>query len=390
MNTPISNGRAAHRALLRITLAAVQVFAWIFVFQYLYVRAGGNMAQAISSLALTFALVHIIVILLTPFTARRLRNGFKRPMFYGVISLSAAFAVLCASFAGYLGPIGWGVGIFAVLLGVYRAFYWVPYEFAREVGPSTRHPAWEIVAAIAPAVAGVSLAMSPVASVILLGLGAAGALVSLVPIMRIADMHEGFQWQYRQTFHELFAPSHRRMLYESLASGVEMAALILLWPLIIFLLLDWSYPMLGIVLSLTYLVALILRFVLRKPLMATSTPMRAILASSAWVMRLAVGGAAGVILVDTYFYVGSRASGRGVDYTTFEHSADNSTYIDEYTALKEMGMGIGRVLMSLFVAMLVTVVSVPLMFIIAFLCAAAAAGLAVLLSQTHAHTAQVL
>ncbi|MFA7310006.1 MAG: hypothetical protein WC050_03830 [Candidatus Paceibacterota bacterium] len=103
-------------------------------------------------------------------------------------------------------------------------------------------------------------------------------------------------------------------------------------------------------------------------------------------MRLAVGGAIGVILVDTYFYVGSRASTRGVDAGSYEHSADNNTYIDEYTALKEMGMALGRILLCLLVAFMAPVASLSITFIVAFMCAAAAAGVSVYLSQTPVRT----
>jgi hypothetical protein len=375
--------RIWHRTLLRIALSGVQVFAWIFIFQYFYVRSH-SIAEAVSSLALTFALTHVVVILLTPWSARRLRHGFKRLMVYALLSLAAAFTVLAASFAGYLGPIGWGVGFFAVLLGMYRALYWVPYEVAREATPTRRVAYSEYLVAIVPAAAGLFLTSTIYAPVALLAIGAAGVALSLIPLLGMADVHEGYAWRYRESFHELLSKSHRRLLLESMTSGIEMATLLLLWPLVIFLVLGWSYPMLGIVLSLTYIVALILRAVLRRPLKAATMPIRALLAASAWIMRLAVGGAVGVVLVDTYFYVGSRATSRGVDMSAHEHSADNNTYVDEYTALKEMGMALGRIIMCLLVAVLAVSFSLPIAFTIAFICAAFAAAAAVYLSQSGA------
>lgn len=372
--------RPIHRWILRLALSAAQVYSWIFLFQFFYMRSGANIAEALSSLVLTFALMHVIVVLLTPIAARRLRSGFKRLIFTGVLALASAFAVLCASFAGYLGPIGWGIGIFAVLMGVYRAFYWIPYEFSRTVAPGSAGPLWEASIAFVPAIVGVSLALDAYAALALLAAASLIAMLSLIPLFNMRDSQERFIWSYRQTFHELFTIGHRRMLFESIASGMEMMVLILLWPLTIFLLLDWSYPLLGIVLSLTYIAALSLRRILKKPLQFASTPLRAILASSAWILRLTVAGAAGIVLVDTYFYTGSRVSTRGTDMMTSEHGADNNTYIDEFTALKEMGMAIGRILMSLAVVGLLLLVSVPITFIFVFLMAAIAAAVSVLLS----------
>ncbi len=377
-----STGRIWHRTILRIALSSAQVFAWIFIFQFFYVRAG-SVPGAVASLALTFALTHVIIALLSPLAAQRVRRGFKRLMVYGVLSLAAAFSILAAAFAGYLGDIAWGVALFALLVGVYRAIYWVPYEVAHEATPA-RRPVWtELLVALAPAVAGLALTVSPIAPVALLSAAAGITLLSLLPLVRMRDVHEGFAWGYRQTFHQLFAPERRRVLLESVANGVEMAALLLLWPLVVFLLLHWSYPMLGIVLTVTYIVAIALRRVFQKPLALVSMPIRALLAASAWILRLTVGGAVGVVLVDTYFYVGSRASARGIDMSTYEHAADNNTFVDEYTALKEIGMAIGRIAICLVVAMLASAVSLTLTFIAAFLIAAAAAALSVYLAQAQ-------
>ena len=374
------NPRLWHRTLLRTALSGAQVFSWIFVFQYFFVQSG-NVSYAVSSLALTYALTHVVVVLLTPWTAGQLRHGFKRLVIYSVLALSAAFTVLAASFAGYAGDFGWGVGIFAVLVGVYRALYWVPYEVAREATYARRGLLSEVVIGLMPAFAGLYLTTGPIATIALLGIAACMCVVSIVPLMRMDEVREGYAWNYRQTFHEMFAPARRRVMLESLAGGIEVATLILLWPLVIFILLAWSYPMLGIVLSVTYLLALLLSKLLKRPLAVVSAPIRALLAASAWIMRLAVGGAVGVVLVDTYFYLGSRSQPRGVDMGTYEQAADGNTFVDEYTALKEMGMAIGRIVMCLLVAVLASLVSLPLTFLITFLCAAAAAAFAVYMTE---------
>jgi len=382
---PLSRARALHRVLLRVTLSAAQVFSWIFVFQFFYVRYG-SIAGGIASVALTYALTQVITILLTPWTARMLRHGFRRLLVYAVVFLACAFTVLAASFAGYLGGLGWGIGLYAVFMGAYRAFYWVPYEVAlvgqaREIMPSRTRYVSEILVAIMPALAGFLLTSGPVAPIVLLSAAALLAVVAVLPLTGMRDTHEGFIWKYRQTFHELFAHSRRRMTLEAVMHGVEGAALLLLWPLVVFVLLNWSYPMLGIVLSVTYLFGLLIRGLFHAPLSRAGSPVLALLAASAWIMRLTVGGAVGVILVDTYFYVGSRPQRRGIDTATYEQSADNTTFVDEHTALKEMGIALGRLLVCLLVVMLIAVASVPLTFMIAFLCAAGAAAYSIYLAR---------
>src|SRR3989344_5549713 len=362
---PLSRARALHRVLLRVTLSAAQVFSWIFVFQFFYVRYG-SIAGGIASVALTYALTQVITILLTPWTARMLRHGFRRLLVYAVVFLACAFTVLAASFAGYLGGLGWGIGLYAVFMGAYRAFYWVPYEVAlvgqaREIMPSRTRYVSEILVAIMPALAGFLLTSGPVAPIVLLSAAALLAVVAVLPLTGMRDTHEGFIWKYRQTFHELFAHSRRRMTLEAVMHGVEGAALLLLWPLVVF--------------------GLLIRGLFHAPLSRAGSPVLALLAASAWIMRLTVGGAVGVILVDTYFYVGSRPQRRGIDTATYEQSADNTTFVDEHTALKEMGIALGRLLVCLLVVMLIAVASVPLTFMIAFLCAAAAAAYSIYLGR---------
>lgn len=371
--------RMVHRALVRIALSGAHVFAWIFVFQYFYVRSG-SLAGGVASTALTYALSHAIVVLLTPYAATRLRNGFKWTLVFATLSLAAAFAILSASFAGHTASVGWGVGLFAILMGIYRGLYWVPYEIAQTVYPA-RASRSDLLIALSPALAGLFLTSSAIAPVELLGASAIVALFALVPLARMQDVVEGYSWSYRGTFHQLFADARRPLLVSSVVSGIEAAALLLLWPLAMFMLFKWSYPTLGIVLTITFIITHLARRALHRPMMHASTGITAFSAVSAWVMRLAVGGAVGAVLVDTFFYTGSQASARGVDMLSFEQAADNNTYIDEHTALKEIGMGIGRILLCLFVVSLSGAVSIAALFIIAFVVAALAAAASVYLSH---------
>lgn len=367
--------RALHRVLTRIALSGAHVFAWIFVFQYFYVSTG-SAASGVASTALTYALSQAINVLLTPYAAARLRHGFKWTLVFATLALAAAFAMLAAAFGGYTVSIGWGIGIFAVLMGIYRGLYWVPYEVSRALHPD-HMLRYDILIALAPAVAGLFLTIGPYAPVELLGTASILTLSSLVPLVRMRDAVEGFSWSYRATFHELFDPARRRFLAASFVSGFEGAALLLLWPLAMFMVFKWSYPTLGIVLTVTFLVTFFARRMLQGPMRHASPGITAFSAGSAWIMRLAVGGAVGAVLVDAFFYTGSQAGVRGVDMLSFEQAADNNTYVDEHTALKEMGMGLGRIALCLVAAVLAGIVSIASLFIISFATAALAAAVSV-------------
>jgi hypothetical protein len=374
-----SGARTIHRALLRAALSAGHVFAWIFVFQYFYIRYG-SLAVGISSTLLTFALSQTVTVLLTPWCAQRLRFGFKRMLVYATLFLAAAFAVLAAAFSGSLGTMALGVACFALLIGGYRALYFTPYAVAesRETGKTTY--LWELLVAFAPGAAGLLL-MEPTSAVLLLGLVSALLVAAMLPLYRIPDIREGYSWGYLQTFHELFAPQRARMLFESLMEGAEGAALLILWPLLVFVLLGWSYLTLGLALSCTFVLAFLLRALFERSISRMNPGLSALINASAWLMRLGVGGPIGVVLVDTYFYIGSQPRRRGFDMHAFEQMADNTTYIDEHTALKEIGLALGRLLVCVLTAALLAFLSIPLTFLVVFTLIAIAAASSVYLSQ---------
>lgn len=369
-----------HRLLLRGALSLGAIYAWIFVFQFFYVQQGA-VGPALASVLLTYALSQVVLVLLTPYTAQRIRYGFRRLLVYASLILAAAFATLAAAFAGVLPDPVFAIGLFALLMGLYRACYWTPYAVSRVVSPARPDILFEVLIAAAPACGGFLLTLGPTSPVLLLSFSAGLALLALVPLAFIQDAREGYAWSYRGTFHELFSKARRRVTFGTILSGMEASALLLLWPLAIFILLGWSYPVLGLVLSVTFLLSLALRHFFKAPLEKISTPLSMVLTASAWIMRLGVGSAVGVVLVDTYFYTGTPARGRAIDSHSFEQVADNTTYVDEQTALKEVGLGIGRILTCLIAASLASLVSVPMLFLVVFLCAGVAAAGAVYLSR---------
>ncbi|MAF59545.1 hypothetical protein CL631_01700 [bacterium] len=66
----------------------------------------------------------------------------------------------------------------------------------------------------------------------------------------------------------------------------------------------------------------------------------------------------------------------------YDHSADNSHYIDEFTTLREMALGVGRVLILGLVVIFVSFGSIKIAFV-----AAAVAALLVTLLNRQIHVA---
>lgn len=366
-----------HRLLMRAALSFGHIFAWLFAFQYFYLTYDGSVEMAFFSVLLAYALTQVITVLLTPWSAKRMRHGVRGSMIMATISMAIAFGFLAAGIGGMLVHIGWGVLAFSIFMGVYRALYWIPYELtATSMKPFVHY----LIAAL-PMVAGILLAWKVPPQVLLFATTVA-ALIAIIPLSAIKNVHEGYTWKYRETFHVLFDRAHRTILKQSIVEGIEATALLLMWPIAVFVLLEWSYGLLGIVLAFTMFASLTIKHILRS-FKTTEVPVtvEAALAGSAWVMRLLVATPLGVVLVDSYFH-GSKPSARGHDIEGFEHAAENKTYVDEFTALKEIGMGMGRIIAALLGAALLYFLSFSAAITTVFVLAAISAVYAVYLARS--------
>lgn len=329
---------ALHRYTIRFALASSIVFAWVFVFQYFYVRTE-SLSSALGGAALTYALSQIVIALLTPWTASRIRHGLKRSMVFGVLALAAAYTSLGVAFSGDLGDIGIGIALFALFLGTYRALYYVPYATAFASRGAVH---LEALIALAPLFGGLVLVYVHAPSILLFA-AALFALASILPLFFISDAYEKYSWSYRESFHELFATLHRKLALRALLDGAESAALFLVWPIVVFLLVGWSYAVLGLVLAATQLVLIAAKALFGSALDRATPLVRASLTASAWAMRMVIANPLSIVLVDIYH----RSGGRLGESALHEQAADNETYLDEYTALKEMSLALGRLLFAL-------------------------------------------
>jgi hypothetical protein len=378
----------AHRLLVRVALSGANLFAWIFVFQYFFARSN-ELNQALLVTVFLYALSHLVTLGITPLSARQLRNGANALMAQGMLVAVAAYLTLAAAFSSALGSyVTVGVVIFALLRGLYRGLYWLPYQVDSLYAPDEMGWArtWrEIVVALMPVICGVIL-MGGVSGLYVVLIGASLImLASLFLIGSIPDTHEGFSWTYEETFSQLFARRHRDVVTVATLDGISGAALLLFWPIAVFLIVGWSYPVLGFVLSVTYLLVYFIRSYVRNFLrrirMDRSPFIYALFAASSWILRLVVSSPAGVVLVDSYFYSGTPVRGSGVDQLTFEQSADSGSYIDEYTAIKEIALAFGKIVVCFVGGVLALFLPLAFVFIGVFLIAAIASATSVYISH---------
>ncbi|MBI2612652.1 hypothetical protein HYW59_02475 [Candidatus Kaiserbacteria bacterium] len=377
----------AHRLLLRLGLSLVHAFAWIFIFEYFYLLSG-NMGRALAGAVLLYAFAQFVTLVVTPVSAAHLARGVKHSLVWGALIAASAFTVLGASFSGYFQtPALWGLVAFATLLGLYRALYWIPYTLASTESAPLAHMRtyFEVLIALMPLFAGFTLVSIAAAPARLLFGAAALIVLSALPALFMRDTRERFSWPYVYTYRQLFRRKNQGLVLQSLLEGMQGAALFLIWPLAVFLIVEWSYSLLGLVFTITLLAILLLRRFYRhlaesfgiKPSSAVHT----VFAVSGWVARLAAGTPVGIVIADAYSYTTQPERGTRADPFSFEHASDRGAFLDEYTALKEIALGFGRIMLCIIVFFLASVLALPVVFATALLIAAAAAGVSTLVAQ---------
>jgi hypothetical protein len=143
--------------------------------------------------------------------------------------------------------------------------------------------------------------------------------------------------------------------------------------------------MLGLVFSATLLSILLLRRVYRWLVhsygLENSATVQTVLVVSGWVARLAAGTPIGVIIADAYSYTTAPERGTRLDPFSLEHASDRGAFLDEYTVLKELALAGGRIMLSLIVFSMAFTFSLPVVFGVALVTAAAASGIAILVAH---------
>ncbi len=367
-----SSAFSSHRFLMRAGLSACTVYAWIFALQYFY-SVSGSISSAFLQVILLYTLAQVVTVLLTPYSAMLLKNGVRRTLQMGVLACVCAFILWGGALAGLFGHMpSFGIVGFALFMGIYRALYWVPYALEKNQTPQIKNKRLhqEVCIALMPAIAGYALNDGSLSAIALLFSGAILLITSLAPLFTIEETYEKYSWKYRETFGELFEPKYDSLVTSAFLEGIQGAALVLIWPLTIFLIVGASYRLLGLVLAITLLIAIPMRSFGNR-LTLRSPAIHATLAASAWVLRLLVASPFGVILVDSYSSVSQRTP--YADSYAFEQAADNGTYLDEYTVLKEISLALGRVTLCIVGALSIGVFSLPIGLAVMFTFAACAA-----------------
>jgi hypothetical protein len=280
-----------HRFFIRFAHSLINAFVWVFFFeQFLHTYP---LDLALLQTFGLYALSQTTALLAIPFAMRRLQGGMRE----GVVLGSLLFAIWLIYAALFLaGEFPHGAILIALLMGFARAFYRVPYAVEHNASARPAAPSFgrEFLLLASPVIAGALLTML-VPPFAFLALVSFLPILSLIAFSTVPPIYERFAWGYTETFANLILAEHRALLLSSMRQGAIAAFLFLIWPFVLYFAAP-SYFAAGASFSATLTIIFLFR------------------------------------------------SGRGEGPF---RSADGGHYLDEFTALKEMGLALGQLAVAI-------------------------------------------
>jgi MFS family permease len=373
IDTPLSGGiirLVIHRVTIAFAIGLFGVFLPIYLFE--------SVGQDVVILSAFYLITTLAYGLLLPTAMRTVINkiGMGRSIIVGT-----AMAGIFYAFVAALTPHNWPVIFIAlgVTYTLFRLFYWVPYftDFAtfsdsahRGSEVSLRESLMSLVSVFTPLIAGAIVTYTSFQ--VLFFIGVVIYFLATLPIFHIPAVHEQFTWTFRETWRNMWAHDNRSFV---------------LWPLVIFLLLDGQYFEIGALSSVIIAVTMIIQLVTgrltdrfsKEKMLHIGSALYAI----GWVVKVFIATAFHIFIIDVYHRIARIFMTTPFEAMTYDITSGSGHYVDEYSVVREIAEQIGRSIVFVLIIILTLVFTVPLqwLFVIAALAAVA-------LNTLHARVAK--
>ncbi|MCF7906664.1 MFS transporter [Patescibacteria group bacterium] len=321
-----------------------------------------------------YFLFHLVAFLVIPIGSIFINKfGIKKSIILGKILL-LIFYLMYIFFQPY--NIFFILSLF--LVGSFgTAFYWVPYHvnFAKLTDKNSRGTQ---IGMLGSMMAIISIVIPVSAALIITKLGynylfittAIFYLLSIIPILGIDHANENYSFKYFETFSKLFDEKYRKDFLIYILEGAESIISAIIWPIMIFLLLNKQYEAVGITTSLIVLGTVVLNILLGR---ATDKfeknkmiKIASFLNAIGWFLKIFVHTAFDIFITSVYHDF-SRIFLK-VPYQAFyyEKWADNGHFVDEFTVVREEGLRIGKMIMAAFILLMIIVFKIDIKYILIF------------------------
>ena len=346
-------------------------FFSIFMPIFLYITFGNNAQLTI----LFYFIGSTLCIFLYPFATKHLEKyNLKNSLYIATIANILFLLTLSVTTSENI-QLTSLIAMF--FLTVFRMLYWVPYHTTfttfsdqnnrmREVSffQATLHT----TGIISPLIAGFIITQTSYQILFLVGIGIYS--LSLIPLLSLSDVYEKFSWTYTQTWKKLLSKKYRTAMIAYYADGIESGVGMVIWPIFIYELLNGNFVSIGIISTLTIAITVILELSIgkhadKKKNKRDILRFNSILYSIGWIAKMFVITGFQIFLADAYHKITQALSKNALAAITYDITADEGHYVDEFTVLKEMALHIGRSTLYVIAIILLFVIDIQWLFLLA-------------------------
>ncbi len=355
-------------------VALLGIFMPIFLYE-----VSGNNFEVVGSYYAAISLMYIL--LLAPGMKAVNRFGFSVALAVGAI-----YCVLMNLLLLFLTTenLPWMLPLIMFAMVGYWVFHWVPFQVdfvlfskkesrGRQVSISLATRAF--LGVIGPLLAGFIISVAGYK--VLFAVATVLMLVAAVSYLYVPEPDSTYTWTVKKTWRELFNPKHRRILGAEFAVGAETIVNLIVWPIFLFEILDGDLLEVGavstVVVAATIIIQLFLGSYFDKH---TGSAIRTLKFSSGlnalgWVFKIFVLSAFQVFFVGLFHNIVRMMARTPYTSIIFDTSAEQGSYVDEFTVLREMAQHLGRAFSLVLISFVAVFISIEWTFLIAAIAAIA-------------------
>ncbi|MBI5369915.1 MFS transporter [Candidatus Uhrbacteria bacterium] len=357
---------ASNRLIGFIGSSMLGVFLPIFLYEFF--------DASLSFVLLWFAIDFLIKLPFYVPAARAFsRIGLVRSMMIGTLGMVLFYGVffLLDKNISFHPFVLMAIGMFGLSLD--STFYWSPFHIdmakfmdakRRGIQLGAYYSLQQIMSVVTPLAAAFLIAHFGYRANFFAGLII--SFLSIIPLFFVPERRVRYEFGYLESLRKLFSKKFRAMSFSMMALGAENIVASVVWPIFLFSLFRGSYLEVGGVTAAIIVISLVLEMVVGKE----TDRMRAgfmikwgtWIYALGWVAKGIVSTLTGVFAASTFHSFSSIVVHTPLDALTYQQAADSGHYIDEYTVLREMSLGIGRVVMLLLLIPLTTSFSIGYAF----------------------------
>jgi len=262
---------------------------------------------------------------------------------------------------------------------MFRLTHWIPYHTnlaklteknirARQL--SLMEATMMALGAVMPLIAG--FVLDNLGYSYLFALAMSVYLLAIWPFSFLPKIFEKFSWSHKKTWQVLFSKKMRPSILAYIGDGAEGIVGVVIWPIFIWQILEGNYFQVGLISSLIIFTTILLQIVIGRFIDKAQNRRRllrygAIFYSFGWVLKVLINSSFQIFLFSTYHNLSRVFSRTSFDTMNYDIAADQGCYVDEYTAVREIAVLLGKILMAILIIIILPYFSLRYIFVIAAL-----------------------